>query len=63
MNVYLDQKELGPSDYQWLSAPHSDYQVGVLGMSDEYTNIKEKKLLLGKRRKQYVFKPKRNRTK
>ena len=43
MNVYLDQKELGPSDYQWLSAPHSDYQVGVLGMSDEYTNMKEKK--------------------
>ena len=44
MNVYLDQKELGPSDYQWLSAPHSDYQVGGLGMSDEYTNIKEKKI-------------------
>ena len=31
-NVYLDQKQLGPSDYQWLSAPHSDDQVGVLGM-------------------------------
>ena len=30
--MYLDQKQLGPSDYQWLSAPNSDYQVGFLGM-------------------------------
>ena len=32
MNVYSDQNDIGPSNYQWLSAPNSDYQVGLLGM-------------------------------